>query len=66
MELLNAEDVRRILKCSLPLVYRMAERRQLPCIRWDCPGNGMEKQRTAVRFKKEDIINFIEKHYKST
>jgi len=39
-ELLDAKEVKRILKCSLPLVYKMAERGQIPCVRWQCPGNG--------------------------
>jgi predicted DNA-binding transcriptional regulator AlpA len=64
--LLQAKEVSRILKCSLPLVYRMAERGQLPCVRWECPGNGKKKPRTMVRFERTDVINFIEKHRTST
>ena len=63
MNLLSAKDVKRILKCSLPLIYRMAERGQIPCVRWDCPGEGAVKPRTVVRFKQEDIENFIKSHY---
>jgi hypothetical protein len=62
--LLDAREVVRILRCSLPLVYKMAERGQLPCVRWDCPGDGGEKPRTMVRFKLDDVMAFIEKHYK--
>jgi len=62
--LLDAKEVRQILKCSLPLVYKMADRGQLPCIRWDSPGEGKEKPRTMVRFKQKDVVDFIEKHYK--
>ena len=61
--LLNAKDVSNILRCSLPLVYKMANRGQLPCIRWDCPGNGEKRPRTVVRFKKSDVIEFLEAHY---
>jgi hypothetical protein len=64
--LLDAREVMRILKCSLPLVYKMAERGQLPCVRWECPGRGEEKPRTMVRFKLDDVMTFIEKHYKRT
>ncbi|RJQ53552.1 MAG: DNA-binding protein [Desulfobacteraceae bacterium] len=66
MELLDAKEVRRILKCSLPLVYKMAERGQIPCVRWNCPGEGTERPRTMVRFRKEDIFAFIEKNYRPT
>ena len=61
--LLSAKDVKRLLGCSLPLVYRLAERKQLPCVRWECPGEGKEKPRTIVRFKQEDVYSFIERHY---
>jgi len=62
--LLDAREVKIILRCSLPLVYKMADRGQLPCIRWECPGEGERKPRAMLRFKKEDIFKFIEKHYK--
>lgn len=63
MELLTARDVSKILRVSLPAVYKMAERKQLKCIRWDCPGSGEVKPRTMVRFKEVDILEFIENHY---
>jgi excisionase family DNA binding protein len=66
MELLTPKDVQKILKCSLPLVYKMADRGQLPCVRWECPGNGGKKPRTTVRFKLSDVQAFIEKHYATT
>ena len=61
--LLTAAEVKRLLKCSTALIYKMAERRQIPCVRWECPGEGTEKPRTTVRFRREDIVGFIEKHY---
>ena len=64
--LLDAKEVKALLKCSLPLVYKMAERGQLPCVRWECPGDGKEKPRTMVKFKQADVIEFIEKHYVTT
>ena len=63
MDLLDAKDVKRILKCSSALVYQLANRGQIPCVRWQCPGGGTEKPRTVVRFKQEDIENFIKGHY---
>ena len=64
--LLNASEVRRLLKCSLPLVYKLADRGQLPCVRWECPGEGRKKTRTMVRFLKQDVFNFIDNHYQTT
>jgi len=61
-EILTAKQVQQILKVSLPLVYKMADRGQLPCVRWDCPGEGTAKKRTMVRFKMADIQDFIENH----
>jgi predicted DNA-binding transcriptional regulator AlpA len=61
MDLLTAKDVKKMLRCSLPLVYRMAERGQLPCVRWECPGAGNRKK-TMVRFEQEAIREFIESH----
>jgi len=65
--LLDAKQVRKILRVSLPLVYKMADRGQLPCVRWECPGEGAQKPRTMVRFKLRDVLGFIERNYiKST
>jgi predicted DNA-binding transcriptional regulator AlpA len=61
--LLDSRQVARILRCSAPLVYKMADRKQLPCIRWECPGTGSQRTRTTVRFRLEDIQEFIEKHH---
>ncbi len=60
--LLTAKDVQKILRCSLASVYKMAERGQLPCVRWACPGDGTEKVRTALRFDPERIRDWIEEH----
>jgi hypothetical protein len=62
-DLLTAKDVAKVLKVSLALVYRLGDRGQLACVRWECPGDGREKPRTTVRFKAEDVRHFIEEHY---
>lgn len=54
--------VARILGLCNSQVYRMADRGQLPCVRWECPGNGTEKPRTTLRFEPERIRAWIEKH----
>jgi len=61
--LLDAKEVKRILRCSLPLIYKMADRGQIPCVRIPCSGAG--KQKSLLRFKKIDVISFIEKHYQN-
>ena len=58
--LLDAKEVKRLLRCSLPFVYKLAEREQLSCIRIACQTSGT---RELVRFKREDVISFIEQHY---
>jgi hypothetical protein len=63
--LLDAKEVKRLLRCSLPLVYKMAERGQIPCIRIPCPGDGLQKSKSILRFKKNDVLAFINKYYKT-
>jgi predicted DNA-binding transcriptional regulator AlpA len=61
--LLDAKEVKRLLRCSLPLVYKMAGRGQIPSIRIPCIGTG-SRRKELVRFRKEDMIRFIEQHYR--
>jgi hypothetical protein len=63
--LLNAKDVSKILRCSVPHVYKMANRRQLPCVRWDCPCEGNKRSKTVIRFKKSDILKFLEDNHEN-
>lgn len=63
--LLDARQVAKILRCSVPLIYKMTDRQQIPCIRWEAPGKGKQKPRTTVRFRFEDIRAFIDKNYQS-
>ena len=65
MNLLDAKDVKKILRCSLPLVYKLAERGQLPCVRWESPGEGTVKPWTTIRFKLDDILDFIDQNYRA-
>ena len=61
--LLDAKEVKRLLKCSLPWVYKAAVKGLLPCVRIPCPGNGTKKSKTMVRFKRDDVLAFIQKYY---
>ena len=63
VELLNSKQVRKILQCSLPYVYKIADKGKIPCVR--IPGMGEEGKRgkCTLRFKLSDIEDFIEKHY---
>ena len=64
--LLDAKEVKKLLRCSLPWIYKAADQGLIPCVRIPCPGEGTEKQRTMVRFKKNDILSFINRHYSTT
>ena len=64
IELLDAKSVKKILRCSLPWVYKAADSGLLPCVRIPCPGNG-SREKFMVRFKPEDIRSFIEKYYRA-
>jgi len=62
-ELLTPLEVKSLLRCSLPYVYKLADKGKLPCLRLPCLG---EKQgRTLLRFKKRDIFSFIEANYRA-
>ena len=63
IELLTPLEVKKILKVSLSLVYRFADRGQLPCVRIPSPGNNGKRAKSTVRFKKSDLFAFVEKHY---
>ena len=64
--LLDAKEVKKLLKCSLPWIYKAADRGLIPCVRIPCPGEGKEKARNIIRFKRGDVFNFIENHYQTT
>lgn len=62
-DLLTPKEVQKRLKVSLALVYRMVERGQLPCIRWESPlGEGKERKKTVLRFEPDAIDKFIIEH----
>jgi len=61
-DLITARDVAKRLRVSLPYIYKIAAAGRLPCIRIPCPGEGQKKEQTLVRFKPEDVDEFIEKH----
>lgn len=60
--LLTTKDVQQLLSCSESHVYNLIRRKQLPAIRWECPGKGASK-RTMVRFKSADVLAFIDRGY---
>jgi len=64
--LLDAHQVKHLLRCSLPWVYKAADQGLIPSVKIPCPGEGKKKRRTMVRFKRNDIFEFIEKHYQIT
>ena len=64
--LVDAHEVKHLLRCSLPWVYKAADQGLIPSVKIPCPGEGKKKPRTMVRFKQNDIFEFIEKHYQIT
>ena len=62
--LLTTKQVAKLLNVSIPLIYRMADRGQLPCVSWPCVGEGEKRARNTVRFDLAEIIDFINKHRK--
>jgi hypothetical protein len=63
IELLTPLEVKKILKVSLSLVYHLADRKQLPCVRIPSPRNNGKRGKSTVRFKKSDLFDFVERHY---
>lgn len=63
MELLTPKEVKAILRVSLAMVYKMAERGKLPCVRFGISERDSERQKMSLRFKKADVLAFIEAHY---
>ena len=56
--LLSPQDVKILLSCSLPYVYKLSERGKLPCLRLPCLGK--KNKKTLLRFRKADISRFME------
>lgn len=65
-ELVTPKETQKILKVSLPMVYKLADQKRIPCVRWECPGKGKKKTRSMLRFKLSDVLEFIESHYQAT
>jgi len=65
-ELMTPQEVQGILKCSLAYVYKLHERGKLPAVVFPNMGEGNEKPRSMIRFRRSDITNFINNHYAST
>jgi putative transposase len=61
--LFTPKEVQKLLKCSLPWIYKVSSNGMLPCVRISCPGLGARKKE-MVRFKQQDVWDFIERHYR--
>jgi hypothetical protein len=64
-ELITPKGFQKILGCSLPFTYKLAESGRIPCVRIPCPGKGTKRQKYLIRFKLSDIHKFIEEHYRN-
>jgi len=63
--LLTPKEVQKLLKCSPAWIYKAASNGLLPSVRIPCPGLGTKKKE-LVRFKQEDIFDFVEKYYRKS
>ena len=61
--LLKAKDVQRVLNVSLPYVYRLAESGKLKSVQ--VPAINASGRKHVTRFKKSDVLKFIDNHYLS-
>jgi hypothetical protein len=55
-----------MLKCSLAYVYKLYDRGHLPAVVFPNLGDGTERPRSMIRFKRSDVVKFVEGHYRST
>lgn len=61
-QLLKPEQVAKILQTSKGYPYLLAKRGLLPSIQIPSPSKD-RKTKCLLRFKKSDVLNFIEKYY---
>jgi hypothetical protein len=59
----NRSSLTKVTRVTITGCY-LADRGQLPCVRWECPGEGKRKK-TTVRFELAAIRAFIEPHRKN-
>jgi len=64
-DILTPKDVAKLLRCSPAWTYKASSMGILPSIRIPCPGKGKKRMRNMVRFRKTDVLEFLEKHYSS-
>lgn len=57
--LITPAEAAKLLNVSRPLIYKMGQDGRLPCVRIPCPGS----KKTIVRFKAEDVEDFIQRYY---
>jgi hypothetical protein len=66
-EILKPSEAAKLGRWSVPFSYKLAAAGRIPCIRIDAtsPENpNPKKKQSLVRFKKSDVIAFIEENYK--
>jgi predicted DNA-binding transcriptional regulator AlpA len=59
--LLTPKQVQKLLGASLPYIYKLASTNRILVVRIPSLGAGREKN--LIRFKLEDVLNFINSHY---
>ncbi len=64
-QLMTARDVKRTLRCSLSWVYKAADVGLLPHVRIPCSSKDNKRPKHLLRFRQEDILQFMQKYYQS-
>ena len=62
--LLTPAELSKLLKCSLPYIYKIAGSGLLPSVRIANPGSAEKRRKDMVRFRQDDVFRFIEDHYR--
>jgi hypothetical protein len=65
-DLLTPKETKAMFKCSQAYVYKLYERGHLPAVVMPNMGEGTEKPRSMIRFKRSDVVKFIDDHYTTT
>ena len=60
--LMNAEDAAELLACSIPYVYKLAQRGKITAVRWPRLNSEGETKGYFLRYQKSDLLKFIEQN----
>jgi hypothetical protein len=61
-ELITPKDVQKVFRCSLPYVYKLASVGRLRHVRIPAVEDPGKKRKNVIRFRKQDVIDFIDEN----